>query len=135
MKWLLKKKLPSVKLKQHFTTGKSDCGDLKHKKGLSKTFQSLECIKFKLFISFYFRLRAARVLLIGLGGLGAEIAKNLTLSGIKSLTLLDHTVAVANSSNFLVNHEFVGKNVSIFKLSKFSLVIIDNSYISYVQGG
>ena len=70
-----------------------------------------------------------------MGGLGAEIAKNLTLSGIKSLTLLDHTVAVANSSNFLVNHEFIGKNVSILKFSKFSLFIIDNSYISYVQGG
>ena len=135
MKWLLKKKLPSVKLKQHFTTGKSDCGDLKLKKGLSKTFQSHERMKYKLFIYFYFRLRTARVLLIGLGGLGAEIAKNLTLSGIKSLTLLDHTVAGANSSNFLVNHELIGKNVSILKFSQFSLAIIDNSYISYVQGG
>ncbi|XP_057368697.1 SUMO-activating enzyme subunit 1-like [Daphnia carinata] len=57
------------------------------------------------------RLRAARVLLIGLGGLGAEIAKNLTLSGIKSLTLLDHRVAVANSANFLIPLENVGKNV------------------------
>ncbi len=124
-----------MKLKQHFTTGKSGCGDLKLKKGLSKTFKSLEPMKYKLFIYFYFRLRTARVLLIGLGGLGAEIAKNLTLSGIKSLTLLDHTVAVANSSNFLVNHEFIGKNVSILKFSKFSLFIIDNSYISYMQGG
>lgn len=57
------------------------------------------------------RLRAARVLLIGLGGLGAEIAKNLTLSGIKSLTLLDHSIAVANSANFLIPLENVGKNV------------------------
>jgi len=47
-----------------------------------------------------------------LGGLGAEIAKNLTLSGIKSLTLLDHNVAVSNSANFLVPRELVGKNVS-----------------------
>ena len=39
----------------------------------------------------YYRLRASRVLLIGLRGLGAEVAKNIVLSGIKSLTLLDHT--------------------------------------------
>jgi ubiquitin-like 1-activating enzyme E1 A len=36
------------------------------------------------------RLRAARVLLIGVGGLGAEVAKNIVLAGIKTLTLLDH---------------------------------------------
>lgn len=58
--------------------------------------------------------------MIGLGGLGAEIAKNLTLSGIKSLTLLDHSVAVANSANFLIPLENVGKNVSTtFSLSVF----------------
>lgn len=39
-----------------------------------------------------FRLRAASVLLVGLRGLGAEVAKNIVLSGIKSLTLLDPTV-------------------------------------------
>ena len=43
-------------------------------------------------IMFYFRLRASRVLLIGMRGLGAEVAKNIVLSGIKSLTLLDHTL-------------------------------------------
>ena len=37
----------------------------------------------------YCRLRAARVLLVGVSGLGAEVAKNIVLSGIKSLTLLD----------------------------------------------
>uniref|UniRef100_A0A3B3Z6V8 THIF-type NAD/FAD binding fold domain-containing protein n=1 Tax=Periophthalmus magnuspinnatus TaxID=409849 RepID=A0A3B3Z6V8_9GOBI len=36
------------------------------------------------------RLRASRVLLAGLGGLGAEIAKNLILAGVKGVTLLDH---------------------------------------------
>ena len=42
-------------------------------------------------ILFFCRLRAARVLLIGMKGLGAEIAKNIVLAGIKSLTLLDST--------------------------------------------
>uniref|UniRef100_A0A3Q2Q788 SUMO1 activating enzyme subunit 1 n=1 Tax=Fundulus heteroclitus TaxID=8078 RepID=A0A3Q2Q788_FUNHE len=36
------------------------------------------------------RLRGSRVLLAGLGGLGAELAKNLILAGVKGLTLLDH---------------------------------------------
>ena len=35
------------------------------------------------------RLRAANVLLSGIGGLGAEIAKNLVLAGIKAITILD----------------------------------------------
>ncbi|XP_068601262.1 SUMO-activating enzyme subunit 1 [Brachionichthys hirsutus] len=36
------------------------------------------------------RLRGSRVLLAGLGGLGAEVAKNLVLAGVKGITLLDH---------------------------------------------
>ncbi|ROK28197.1 SUMO-activating enzyme subunit 1 [Anabarilius grahami] len=36
------------------------------------------------------RLRGSRVLLVGLRGLGAEVAKNLILAGVKGLTLLDH---------------------------------------------
>ncbi|XP_032182299.1 SUMO-activating enzyme subunit 1 isoform X6 [Mustela erminea] len=35
------------------------------------------------------RLRASRVLLVGMKGLGAEIAKNLILAGVKGLTMLD----------------------------------------------
>ncbi|KAF3814757.1 hypothetical protein GH733_017033 [Mirounga leonina] len=36
-----------------------------------------------------YRLRASRVLLVGMKGLGAEIAKNLILAGVKGLTMLD----------------------------------------------
>uniref|UniRef100_A0A663FK53 THIF-type NAD/FAD binding fold domain-containing protein n=1 Tax=Aquila chrysaetos chrysaetos TaxID=223781 RepID=A0A663FK53_AQUCH len=36
------------------------------------------------------RLRASRVLLVGMKGLGAEVAKNLILAGVKGLTMLDH---------------------------------------------
>jgi len=34
-----------------------------------------------------YRLRAARILLCGLNGFGAEIAKNIILAGVKSITL------------------------------------------------
>ena len=55
------------------------------------------------FNNFYGRLRAARVLLIGVSGLGAEVAKNIVLSGIKSLTLLDSSkVGIDYISWFLV---------------------------------
>lgn len=37
-----------------------------------------------------YRLRASRVLIVGMKGLGAEIAKNLILAGVKGLTMLDH---------------------------------------------
>jgi len=45
-------------------------------------------------------LRAARVLLIGVGGLGAEVAKNIVLSGVKSITLLEHQL-VSGTATFI----------------------------------
>ena len=36
------------------------------------------------------RLRAATVLIIGMKGLGAEVAKNIILCGVKAVTLMDH---------------------------------------------
>ncbi|XP_025945606.1 SUMO-activating enzyme subunit 1 isoform X1 [Apteryx rowi] len=41
------------------------------------------------------RLRASRVLLVGMKGLGAEVAKNLILAGVKGLTMLDHQQQVS----------------------------------------
>lgn len=43
----------------------------------------------KTVITLLFRIRNSKVLLAGLTGCGAEIAKNLVLAGLKSLTLLD----------------------------------------------
>lgn len=37
----------------------------------------------------YYRLRASRVLIIGLGGLGSEVAKNIILAGVKSIHFMD----------------------------------------------
>ena len=36
------------------------------------------------------RLRAARVLVAGMRGLGNEVTKNLVLAGVNSMTILDH---------------------------------------------
>lgn len=57
------------------------------------------------------RMGASNVLIVGLKGLGVEIAKNIALAGVKSLTLYDPTpVAIADlSSQFFLHSEDVGK--------------------------
>jgi len=58
------------------------------------------------------RLRGSRVLVVGMSGLGAEVCKNIVLSGIKSLTMLDDSVVTENdfTSNFLIPRDQLGKN-------------------------
>lgn len=58
------------------------------------------------------RIRAARILISGLNGLGAEVAKNIILSGVKSVTLLDHNVVSDADfcSQFLAPQTTVGQN-------------------------
>jgi len=58
------------------------------------------------------RLRAARVCLLGVGGLGAEIAKNLVLSGVNQLAMVDHcTVSEQDAtSQFLAPRDELGQN-------------------------
>uniref|UniRef100_A0A915EB51 THIF-type NAD/FAD binding fold domain-containing protein n=1 Tax=Ditylenchus dipsaci TaxID=166011 RepID=A0A915EB51_9BILA len=58
------------------------------------------------------RLRNASVLLVGMSGLGAEIAKNLMLSGLKSLTIMDDKKVTQDdyASQFLLSPESIGEN-------------------------
>jgi len=57
------------------------------------------------------RMSASNVLLVGLKGLGVEIAKSIALAGVKSLTLHDPApVAIADlSSQFFLRQDDVGK--------------------------
>lgn len=57
------------------------------------------------------RMGASNVLIVGLKGLGVEIAKNIALAGVKSLTLHDPVpVAVADlSSQFFLRPDDVGQ--------------------------
>lgn len=66
-----------------------------------------------------YRLRAARVLVIGLAGLGAEVVKNIVLSGIKSIVLLDHVLVsqlllqlIPTDSSFCL----VGRLLNLFEM-------------------
>ena len=58
------------------------------------------------------RLRSAKILLIGMKALANEIAKNLVLAGVGSLTILDHELVTEDdlSSQFFVSEEHMGQN-------------------------
>jgi len=66
-------------------------------------------------VCFKIRLRSLKVLLVGMQGLGAEVAKNLILSGIHSIVLKDHTdVSILDRcSQFLIPHNSQERNVSV----------------------
>jgi len=58
------------------------------------------------------RLRASRLLVAGMKGLGCEVVKNLVLAGIKSLTMMDHEELTKEDgdSQFLAPRDKVGTN-------------------------
>ncbi|XP_073140543.1 ubiquitin-activating enzyme E1 1-like isoform X2 [Henckelia pumila] len=66
------------------------------------------------------RLFASNVLVSGIQGLGVEIAKNLILAGVKSVTLHDEgTVELWDmSSNFIFSEEDLGKNRALASVQK-----------------
>ncbi|KAL5814853.1 hypothetical protein ACOSQ4_025494 [Xanthoceras sorbifolium] len=66
------------------------------------------------------RLFASNILVSGMQGLGAEIAKNLILAGVKSVTLHDEgTVELWDlSSNFIFSEHDVGKNRALASFQK-----------------
>lgn len=61
------------------------------------------------------RLRSANILLIGMKALANEIAKNLVLAGIGSLTIIDDQLVTEDDlgSQFFISELHVGLNVSI----------------------
>ncbi|CAL1378654.1 unnamed protein product [Linum trigynum] len=75
------------------------------------------------------RLFASNVLISGMNGLGAEIAKNLVLAGVKSVTLHDEGVVELwdLSSNFVFTEQDVGKNRALSCIQK--LQELNNSVV------
>ncbi|KAL3160468.1 hypothetical protein ABBQ32_010785 [Trebouxia sp. C0010 RCD-2024] len=67
------------------------------------------------------RLNAAKVLIAGCTGLGAEVAKNIALAGVGSLSLMDSTLcAFADPGNFLV-HADANQQSSVAEISACAL--------------
>ncbi|KAL1642026.1 E1 ubiquitin-activating protein aos1 [Diplodia intermedia] len=75
------------------------------------------------------RLRSANVLLITVKALANEVAKNLVLAGIKSLTILDHEPVTEDDlgSQFFISEADVGQNVQ--RLNPRVEIVADNSDI------
>lgn len=66
------------------------------------------------------RLFASNILISGVDGLGAEIAKNLILAGVKSVTLHDEAKVHMwdLSSNFIFSENDIGKNRALASVQK-----------------
>jgi tRNA A37 threonylcarbamoyladenosine dehydratase len=58
------------------------------------------------------RLQASNILISGMGGLGVEIAKNIILAGVKSVTIHDrsNTTFYDLSTQFYLNESYIGQN-------------------------
>ncbi|KAJ5070782.1 hypothetical protein M0811_01763 [Anaeramoeba ignava] len=68
------------------------------------------------------KMAQSKVLLVGLSGLGAEIAKNVILARVKKITLWDKELTQIEdlSANFFLTEEDIGKNRVEVSYSKFA---------------
>ena len=66
------------------------------------------------------KMAKSAVLISGMKGLGVEIAKNIILGGVKSVTLHDECNAVMAdlSSQFYLSEDDIGKNRAVVSLNK-----------------
>ncbi|GFY38312.1 SUMO-activating enzyme subunit 1 [Trichonephila inaurata madagascariensis] len=84
------------------------------------------------------RLRDSKILVIGLNGLGAEVVKNLALSGVKSITIMDETpvpVAFSCSQFFISGCEInqgraMASKAAIQELNPNVEIIIDSEHVT-----
>lgn len=74
------------------------------------------------------RMASSDVLICGLGGLGVEIAKNVVLGGVKSVTLHDHALCEVSdfNSQFYLRQKDIGRNRAVGCCQQLSEL---NSYV------
>jgi ubiquitin-activating enzyme E1 len=74
------------------------------------------------------RMAASDVLISGIGGLGVEIAKNVILGGVKSVTLHDKANCTIKdlSSQFYLSEETIGQNRAVVSCQQLSEL---NNYV------
>lgn len=65
-------------------------------------------------------LRSAKILIISMNGLGAEVAKNIILSGVKSVTFMDNVIATEaeSFSQFLIPCDKIGSNRAVASVER-----------------
>lgn len=93
-------------MRLHSTIARYDCGVCKLKKSKKSDCAIVE-------LPDRLRIRNANILLISIKALANEIAKNLVLAGIGSITLADHEVVTEDDlgAQFFISEADVGKNV------------------------
>lgn len=76
-------------------------------------------------------IRSAHVLLVSLRALGTEIAKNLTLAGISSLTIVDDSIVTEEDlgAQYFLREEDVGKPVSSFVTSLYFPYLVTDIHL------
>eukprot|EP00062_Callorhinchus_milii_P006085 gi/632946257/ref/XP_007888468.1/ PREDICTED: ubiquitin-like modifier-activating enzyme 7 isoform X1 [Callorhinchus milii] len=84
------------------------------------------------------RMKTSNVLISGMGGLGVEIAKNVILAGVKSVTIHDDREAEWSdlSSQFYLTEEDIGKNraeVSVSCLADLNSYVPVRSYVEKLK--
>lgn len=75
------------------------------------------------------KLQNLRILILGIRGLGAEVAKNIVLSGVKEVKIKDENICEINDlgSNFYLNEINIGQRRDISCLQKLKEL---NSYVN-----
>lgn len=84
------------------------------------------------------RLREAKFFIIGLNGVGAEIVKNLTLSGVKSITILDNSEVKPSDSTaqfFVSGSTSSGKSVNRAEASVAAIRELNPNVAIYLSSG
>ena len=75
------------------------------------------------------RLRTANILLINMKALSNEIAKNLVLAGIGSLTIQDDQAVAEDDlgAEFFISEQSIGLNVSAVACLEFQVLIVNTA--------
>lgn len=101
-------KLTSQQTRSPSTTAKSAFGESKPKRSEDSHLGHLKTTDIP-------RIRTANILLVSIKALANEIAKNLVLAGIGSITLADHEAVTEEDlgAQFFVSDADIGKNVRL----------------------
>ena len=70
--------------------------------------------------SLYSRMNASKVLMVGAGGIGCELLKNLTLAGFGNIEIVDlDTIDLSNlNRQFLFRHEHIKKSKALVSVQR-----------------
>ena len=98
-------------MRSHYTIAKSASGVYKRRKGKHTMYgrrRRTPLIRH--------RIRSANVLLVTVRAVGTEIAKNMILNGIGSLTIVDNGIVTDDDlgAQYFLRDEDIGSNVSLW---------------------